>query len=216
MHPRYQEWLVHVFDHPVSRKKWWLTADAPPFDEDEVLIATLVTETFTRSGVDLARFTDAQVNQGLYYLASPGASSDVNTLLSPEVPLDLRLRGIRAIVTLYRECFAKRCSPTLSHLDEKGTALNPICYMFWDLNGLGYLQECPDPEATGDAVFGVLAAILAIPHPACQEAALHGLGHLALFFGERVQTIIDSFLELAPTDQRLHEYARAAQEGGVN
>ena len=215
MHPRYQEWLDHAFNHPVARKEWYWTSDAGFEAEDPATIAALLDLTFTRSGSDLLRFTDAQVNQGLYYLASPGAGDFLNHLTSDAVPLDLRLKGIRSILSLYRDCFASRCTKALSHLDEEASPLNAICYMFWDLNTLSYLEQIPDREVIGGAIFSVLDSVLAIPHLACQEAALHGLGHLSHDDPEKVAAIVGRFLKTKIRNRDLRDYAEAAREGLV-
>ncbi|WP_367873609.1 hypothetical protein [Luteolibacter sp. Populi] len=133
MHPRYQEWITHVFDHPVSQRPWHEALDAPVFKATETETAALLAETFSRAGTDLAAFTDAQVNQGLWYLISPACSDHSFSLRSDEVPLDFRLQAIRSIYPLYRDCFAARCSEGLSHLERDGSllnVLNSICYMF--------------------------------------------------------------------------------------
>lgn len=214
MHPRYQEWLAHVFDHPVEKEAWHWGSEAS-FEGDEAAVAVLLEETFTRSGSDLLHFTDAQVNQGLYYLARPSEGGFLDALSSGAVPLDLRLRGIRSIETLYRDCFAGRCTEALTHLDEKASPLNAICYMFWDLNRLSYQEGLPDREAIGGAIFEVLESILAIPHLACQEAALHGLGHLSQGDPEQVGAIVDRFLKTEIGNEDLRAYAKEAREGLV-
>lgn len=214
MHPRYLEWLDHVFNHPVGEDDRHRSSEIC-FEDDESTVALLLQETFTRSGKDLSSFSDAQVNEGIYYLAHPAEGDFVAVLTSAHVPLDLRVQGIRAIETLYRDCFAKRCTRTLSHLDQKGASLNQICYMFWDLNSLSYITNVPDQGAVGGAILGVLDSILTLDHLACQEAALHGLGHLFNDEPERVMSIVDGFLQTEILNDRLRDYALGAREGLV-
>jgi len=58
---------------------------------------------------------------------APTISTPFTDLRLPE---EQRLRGVRAIGTLYDRLLAKRCSHHLSHLGEAGAgALNPVCYM---------------------------------------------------------------------------------------
>ena len=71
MHVRYEEWIGFIFDHPVTKSAWYRAIDAPHFEASEEDYAVLIEQTFRYSGRDLARFSDAQVNQGLYFLASP-------------------------------------------------------------------------------------------------------------------------------------------------
>ena len=194
----YQRWISFHFDQTPSRKRRRDRCD------DEIFASL--------GECDVVRFSDAQVNEGIWEL-----TSDLHALVSGEVPADIRLRSIRSIATLYRDCFATRCTPTLSHLDEDGSELNPICYMFWDTNHpLGYLGGVPESDPVVGAVFGVLSDTLSIRHPACQEAALHGLGHLTATFPERVDHTIAAFLKShKPRNPDLLAYARAARTGEV-
>ena len=52
----------------------------------------------------------------------------------PSLPIETRLRCVRACESLFRKLLLPRCSPHLSHCDWHGAApLNSICYMWWDL-----------------------------------------------------------------------------------
>lgn len=215
MHARYLEWIEYVFDHPVSQPEWHRDPAVEVFEGDEEYMAMLLELTFLRSGSDLTRFTDAQVNQGLWYLASPACSKHMFTLKSRAVELDVRLDAIKAIGDLYQDCFAKRCSETLSHLDQAGSDLNPICYMFWDINPLGSLEGCPNEARTADVIFGVLREIFETGHLACQEAAIHGLGEFSCFYPERVEREIDLLLKEGISHPDLREYAIRARSGQI-
>ena len=51
---------------------------------------------------------------------------------------------------------------------------------------------------------------------ACQESALHGLGHWQAKYDRQVSAIIDCFLDFNPkTDPRLISYAHSARGGCV-
>lgn len=215
MHARYLEWLDYVFDRPVSEPEWYWDPDLEIFEADEEYMAMLLELTFARSGSDLARFTDEQVNQGLWYLTSPACSDHMFTLKSEVVELDIRLDAIKAIGDLYRDCFAKRCTETLGHLDQAGSALNSICYMFWDISPLGCLEGCRHEARTADVIFGVLREIFETGHLACQEAALHGFGEYSCYYPERVEREIDSLLREGIHHPELREYALKARIGQV-
>ena len=93
-----------------------------------------LTQLFTDPEPILAPYTDAQLNQGLWFLVSSSCSNYMFTLLEQEVPWPARQAGIRAITDLFARLFANRCSPHLSHLDERGAnPLSSACYMWWDL-----------------------------------------------------------------------------------
>ena len=217
MHARYEEWIGFIFDHPVTKSAWYRAMDAPVFEASEEDYAVLIEQTFTNSGRDLARFSDAQVNQGLYFLASPSCSDYMHALKDSEVPIKTRLSAIRSIFILYRDCFQARCTETLSHLDQAGgSALNPTCYMFWDINVLGYLEGTDEETVLADCVFSVLADTLRLPHLACQEAAIHGYGEFWNFYPERVEEAMDAFLATGIPSGTLRAYAENARIGYVN
>jgi hypothetical protein len=61
-----------------------------------------------------------------------------------------------------------------------------------------------------------MARILGFSSIACQESALHGLGHWQRDHDPRVNAIIDDFLEANPdVDTRLVSYANSARCGCV-
>src|SRR5690349_14893875 len=118
MHPRYKEWLQYIFAHPVNDLQWYFDINAPSFEATHADYAWLIRETFERSGEDLAEFTDAQVNQGVWFLASPSGSDFIFSLRDGDASTSQKVAGIRSIYELYRNCFTKRCTETLGHIDE--------------------------------------------------------------------------------------------------
>src|SRR5260221_3862684 len=125
-------WIAHVFDHPVSDPAWHSSVDSPDWEGSEVPIPTLSADTFERSGELFARFSDGQLDQGFWYLAI--GSNFMAFLLDPEIPASVRLRALRSFIPLFEQVMAVRCSPHLSHLDERGVnPLNSACYMWWDI-----------------------------------------------------------------------------------
>ena len=209
-------WIEHVFDHPVTDPAWYWSPDAPAWDESPERNAISISETFERSGELLARFTDDQLNQGFWYLVSNSCSDFMFALIEPAVPLALRLRALRSFVPLFEQVMAVRCSPHLSHLDERGAnPLNNACYMWWDLLPIYGRPEQPDCTEFDSEVLVVLRDLLAIPHDACRESALHGLGEWARYY-PRVASIVDKFLTRTPgLRPELVSYALRARSGNV-
>ena len=120
-------------------------------------------EVFETPAGSLARYSDERTAQALWDLSS-NVFCDLGR---PPGDWDLHIRVFKSFGVLFREFFAVRWEPALGHMDEGG-ALNGICYMWWDL-GWYFI---PDPD-----MLAMLRSILAIDHVACQESALHGLGH---------------------------------------
>ncbi len=217
MNSRYEEWLKHVFDHEVevNKPQWYWDEGVPEFVAEPGEIVELLGQTFLHAGRDLARYTDAQVNEGIWYMVSIGGSDFIMALQSLEVPLAKRLETIGNIFYLFSDFFAKRCTETLGHLSEEGSPLNSSCYMFWDISFLACLKDTPENQQMQNAVLDVLQKILTIEHQACRESALHGLSEFVFTRPDKAHEIIDHFLSNTKLDEKLLAYARNAREGNV-
>jgi hypothetical protein len=210
------EWVRYVFDHPVTEIAWHFETDEPLLHLPPERAAELIADMFERGAELLQPFTDAQLNQGFWFLVSSGSSGYMFCLTDASVPWPVRRRALHAFVQLFRDVMAARCTPSLSHRDEPAAALNSACYMWWDLLPLyGSWEEGRPPRPIDAEALVVLAELLEIPHDAVRESALHGLGHLALFHPEATP-VIDAFIERSP-DLRpeLLAYARQARTGCI-
>ena len=208
------KWIEHVFDHPVTDPAWHWAPDAPEWDGPPAQVATDIAETFEHSGRFLARFSDEQLNQGFWFLVS--SSEFMYALVDPGVPSASRLRALRSFVPLFEQVMAARCSSHLSHLDEKGAnPLNLACYMWWDILPI---HGCPEEPARADfdgEVLAVLRLLLAIPHDACRESALHGISEWSIHYPQ-VSGMVDDFLARTPNLRpELASYAQRAKVGNV-
>src|SRR5262249_33104418 len=103
------------------------------------------------------------------------------------------------------------------HLDEPGVnPLNSPCYMWWDITPVPSGATDADQGPLTDACLSVMERTLALDSIACQENALHGLGHWHSHFPERVESIIDAFLTSDPNIRpELRKYALSARGGCV-
>lgn len=211
-------WIDHVFDHPVADResRWHWSLDAPEWPGSPEQTATLIAETFERSGELLARFSDAQLNQGVWYLVSASCSDFMFALVDPKVPLPIRLRALRSFAPLFEQVMAARCTPHLSHLDESGAGpLNGACYMWWDILPIHGKPEDPQRAELDAEVLRLLPRLLAIPHDACRESALHGIGEWHCYY-PAVEDIVDEFLARTPDlREELLVYALRAKVGNV-
>ncbi len=211
-------WIAHVFDHPVavSEPAWYWSPEAPVWRGNSENMVTFIAETFERAGELLARFSDAELNQGFWYLVSGSCSSLMLTLVEPAIPLASRLRALRSFVPLFEQVMAARCSPHLSHLDEQpANPLNGACYMWWDF--LPFFGKPDEPKRSEfDAeVLRVLQRLLNIPHDACRESALHGISEWQFYYPAS-KSIVDDWLARTPhLRPELVEYAQRAKVGNV-
>lgn len=214
----FDDWLAHCFDRPTTGPVWYHDPCLPHWRTAPALRVRHLTRLFGDPVAALSRYSDEQVNLGLWYIAQSASSDDMLALLDASVPLAERVACIRAIETLYAQCFAVRCSAHLSHglrSSDEAAPLNSACYMFWDLVPL--MPEPGDParRALDDAVLHVLDAVLRLPSIACQESALHGLGHWQFDYPEQVGACIARYLERVRPDGALRAYAEQAAVGNV-
>jgi hypothetical protein len=215
----FEEWIIYVFDRPVddTRQEWYWDPDADWWRGSSRQIVQFMTQAFENAEVLLAPYSDAQLNQALWYIASNGCSDYMFSLLDQDVPWPARQRCIRSIHNLFETCFAKRCTPHLSHLDEPGAGpLNMSCYMWWDLIPIGPQPNDPDHTELDREILNVMESTLHLDSVACQESALHGFGHWQRYYPQQVTEIIDSFLERQTgLRENLRTYAVSAAHGCV-
>jgi hypothetical protein len=152
---------------------------------------------FESPGFLLERFNDFQLKEGF------DAMWDINFGLSvPELIGDKRLsienreRVVAAMVPLYQQFFAIK-------------PLQSSTYMWWDI-----MVKWPEEERRlQEAIFAALREILMIPDEDCQEAALHGLGHLR---HPGTKGLIQEYLAAYPSlSAHMRCYALEAAEGNV-
>lgn len=192
--------------------------DAEQWTGPREQIPLLIAETFERGGELLAEFSDEQLDQGFWYLAGAARPEFMQTLTDQTIPLQARLRALRSFVPLFQQIMTVRCTNHLGHIDRHGEKpLNSACYMWWDL--LRFELWWPNrPDILAD-IITTLRACLAIPHDACRESALHGIGHLRRDYPEyepQLAAIIDDFLaSTSGLRPELIAYADQARRGEI-
>jgi hypothetical protein len=211
----YEHWLRYVFDRPTTPNGWYFDLEEGELDASDADLARLVTQTCSRSEVDLLGYTDAQVAHGLTFMFNPSASNVAFALKARHVPRSVRLSAIESIADLYAGCFAKRCEKALCHGDDVvANPLNIVCYMLWDVSPLSYWEGEPQKRIFYRIVLKVMESALFLDHPACVESALHGLNHLQPHVPVQVRRVIGDWIQgrdaLAPA---LRSYAAAAMHG---
>jgi hypothetical protein len=215
----FEQWLTQVFDHPVEPQKeeWYWDIDRDWWEEDSPDSVQFMTQAFGSAALVLQPYSNAQLNQGLWFLASNACSSHMFSLMNESIPWSARRRCILSIHQLFEQCFAPRCSPHLSHIDEPGAnPLNLICYMWWDIIPIAVNPEDPNHREFDDAILQVMESTLQLDSIPCRESALHGLGHWQHRYPERVGAIIDTFsMKATNFPEALKMYMRNAYVGYV-
>jgi hypothetical protein len=215
----YDEWIDYVFDHavPLSGEAWHRDHEADWWNPRPEQAVAYLTRLFDSPDQLLDRFADSQIGRGLYYLVDNSLSNHCVALAGGGVPVDQRVKCIYAMLSLFIRIFEPRCPPILSHRDEPGrNELNRICYMWWDVMPLAATSKPRSPDPIHDACLAVMRSVLALPNPACQESALHGLGHWAHAYPEFAAATIDAYLAANPNLRPdVLRYAQAARAGCV-
>jgi hypothetical protein len=131
---------------------WYWGADHDFWDELKSPTTTVdyMTRLFENPLPVLAPYSDAQLNQGFWFLVSNSCSNHMfalretsNIHKTPPATLPDRVACIEAMYTLFKTLFATRCTAALGHLSETGNPLNSACYMWWDLIPLSGHYEDP-------------------------------------------------------------------------
>jgi hypothetical protein len=215
----FDEWLTYLFDRPECAygEHWSHGGDVPEWNVPSELSVDYIARTFENPSNWLRKYSKAQIAAGLEYTWNP-AFSDVGSALTDEgIAWAIRKRAIQSLVPLYQECFSRLCSPGLSHLSEcLDNPLNGSCYMYWDICWF-HGQPKNQRQSESDAeCLRVMESTLLIDHDACRESALHGLGHWAFSYPNRVCQIIEQGLK--PNEAlraELWSYGQQARVGNV-
>jgi hypothetical protein len=219
--PAFEAWVQAIFDHPEDASQWQFQDS--PLDEWTIsseLLVEYITRVFEQPDAVFAPFSDRQVAQSLWYHFASEGSGNLYALLDARVPWPRRKRCADSIFTLFRQYFARRCSPHLGHLDEAPEAQHPangLCYMWWDIFPTWGKPEQHEQAALDQALLQVMQLTLRLDSDACRESALHGLSHWHLHYPQQVQATIDAFLREEAAQHALRpellRYARIARAG---
>lgn len=215
----FEEWVAHVFDHEVrvQQAEWYFDSDCDYWDGPPEVTIAYITRLFEDPIPYLQQYSDEQLNQGFWYLVPNTGSNHMFALVNRSVSIEARKRCVRSFFSLFEQLFAKICSPHLSHLDEPGVnPLNSACYMWWDIIPIHGWPDNPTRQALDQEFLTAMARIINLDSVACQESALHGLGHWEMYYPNPVHKIINSFIANHPDSRSdLLTYAKRARVGHV-
>jgi hypothetical protein len=201
----YSDWLDYVF-RPESSE--WRLEIGDGWQPPLCVCVEYLTRLFRESQELLRDFLEEQLAKGLDHISGRIYSDYVAALFWSEIAWEKRREAIRSIPLVFERLFAVRCTETLSHVGEPGNPLNCVCYMWWD--GFSYYGRPSDSNyATEDAeCLAAMKQVLSLPSIACQESALHGLGHWQRQYPAVVGEAIDEYLASNPgLRPRLRTYA---------
>ena len=201
---------------PLHGNPWYMDLDADWWEPEPRTGIAFLTRLFADGPEVLRWFSDAQIAQGLDSLVNISATGDLPWMYDPATPAAERAGVWGAVARFFTDLLAPRCSPALGHISEDGTPLNMRTYMWWENFPLLTGPADPDREMIQAAELECLESVLALDSAACQEAALHGLGHL-VSRDPRCEEMIDHYLASGRMARpELVTYARAARTGCIN
>ena len=216
----YQRWIARVFDRPVTEPAWWwddAIFDEAPIEPDPETAVSYLTRLFDDPAPLLATYSADQIGQGLWFLCDNSCSNHLLAVADDRIDWASRRRCIEAIPSLHAKLFARACKPDLSHQQTSGSgrSIETACYMFWDIAPLSAHRDASHREQD-ETCLNAMRETLRVDHVACQESALHGLGHFHYGHPARVAEIVDAFLRQNPKlPPALHQYATMARVGRV-
>jgi hypothetical protein len=211
-----EDWLMAILTRPATADDYYLSPDEDPPHATEAEMAERLGWLLAAPGERMAEYDDLSVAAGLYWIFDSAETLMIRGIGHHDVPQASRLAIVTGLERVYAEVINARCPERLGHLSEDGGPLAAFAYMAFDLL---YLDRPADPREAAEldcALIEVLGRILALPHAACQEGALHGLGHWHDAAPGRAEGLIDAYLAAgAPARPELIAYARAARSGCV-
>lgn len=222
VNPTFERWLQYVFNHPVKKPEWYWENDAEFYQDLKNPQQTVdyLTRFFESPTEHTQPYSDEQINQGLWMLISDSQDT-MYAMFDNNILFDTRGYLIECMFNVFEQLFFPRCSPHQVHMLYSGsdkTDLNPlnrVCYMWWDIIPLYGKSGVYGREGLDKHCLDVMEKTLKLDSIACQESALHGLGHWEHAYPKRIHKIIDKFLSRKNIDTGLISYARAAREGYV-
>jgi hypothetical protein len=88
--------------------------------------------------------------------------------------------------------------------------------MWWDIIPVYGKPKDPSRQELDEEVLQVLESALKLDSVACQESALHGLGHWQYHYPQRVRKIVEDFVKRnSGLREDLRLYAWSASRGHV-
>lgn len=222
-HLPFDAWIEHAFGPavPLHGNPWFLdpeNLDTDYWDPDPRLGVAYLTRLFAEGPQHLRWFSDAQIAQGLTYLVDTSAVGAQPYVADPTVPAKARSALWDAVALFFRDVLMPRCEPALGHLNETWNPINLVTYMWWEGFPATFHPGDPKRGAVVEAEIRALSEILELSSPACQEAALHGIGHYTRYDWARArcERLIDAYLERGEASRpELIAYARAARTGCI-
>jgi hypothetical protein len=205
----FEDFIAFLFDRDVSLESegrdYWYWHVAVEFDAKK--IASYYVQLFKQPEFLRVQFTKAQLKEGFWAIHGPNLDCSVFRIIEDsEVPLSLREECIRSMADFFRLLFEAEPYDTSVQM-----WWDSLCFD-WECGNRNRERGGEDLELQ-DIYFQTLADVLSIDSWTCQQAALHGLGHL---HHPQTAELIGRFIDEHPSlTQEQKAYALAAAKFDV-
>jgi hypothetical protein len=200
----YDEFVSFVFDREIRARTgkyhpWYFDVEVA-FDANR--LCEFYIRLFRNPDFLLGKYSKAQLEQGFWAIHGAAFDCSVQHLIwNTDVPFSERRECVKSMSDLFKRVFAAE-------------PLETSVFMWWD--SICYEWECGnrDRQRGGEdmsmqsVIFEVLAGLLQSDSEICQDAALHGLGHL---HHPATQELIENYVKQRQSlTQKRRQYALAA------
>lgn len=208
----FEEWFQIISSFEDSEAMW--NADERVHNLSPIQVTCYLRQMLTESPLLCQGLSPARLSSLIWFFQGI-CSSYWHQVLKPEVPHKEQIAAILALKIFYSEFLDSYLLTTPGDLDDVETAV----YMMWDMDGLEGAAMFPEGNSSHhlvDPIFEVMGAALRCKSFACQQSALHGLGHQARYHPDRVKTEIDWALsQKGHLHSALRSYASDARIGAI-
>lgn len=209
------EFTQYLYERPIDGEEWYFSDGHEDLSLQKDQLVRLAAQAFKGAAKAANQFDEKQVCMGLRYLVNPSCGPIPYLYLDASIDFSIRSNAITSMQDLFRNLFAKLSNKNALYRACGGLPLSyrETCYMWWEMFPRHGVPRRADMEETDTVICQTISSILEIDNLACQESALHGLGHWYSSRPDEVSEAIKSFLPHAPV--ALKEYAIDAMRGRV-
>lgn len=218
-------WCKKLLVSPLINEEY---LDLDPTDACEgmtlVELCSSITYFYNTLSQKVSLYKETQIVAALTFINSTSEWSFDIFQTPNEVPYVLKEQLLESILNLFAKTFAPLLGDNIMNhniqgdYEQPGLNMGIACYMWWD-DFFTWGKDCDDEFQLDTRILQMFSQILKIPSLACQESALHGLGHWHSAYPTDVAQIIEIYLyenrDLNVKSNSLFQYATRAAKGQI-
>ncbi len=207
----FDEWIAIITTFDTDQEPW----DAPETIHElpPLVLAEYLGRLLTNASEFCKGISPSRLARLIWFFHGI-CSSYWHEIRSPEVPKEVQVSTARALGSFYRDFLDTYPLGRYADATEAETAV----YMMGDMDCLEGAAKFPGEEHLMDSIFEVLEVALKCQSFACQRSALHGLGHLVMYAGDRPIRLIDEALKVESQESYASsiDRVRARSQNGMH